>query len=118
MRQHPVFAHDLLANIPYLKDSLDVPYLHHERWDGSGYPRGLKEMEIPLAARIFAIVDVWDALISDRPYRNGWEPDKIRQYLSDNKGIMFDPELVDKFLEIMKDFPGQELNVDGDECDY
>jgi PAS domain S-box-containing protein len=119
MRQHPVMAYDLLKTIPYLHDSLDVPYLHHERWDGSGYPCGLAGKDIPLAARIFAIVDVWDALISDRPYRKGWEIGKIRQYLSENKGIMFDPELVDMFLEIMNDYrPGQELEQEGDDCGY
>jgi HD-GYP domain-containing protein (c-di-GMP phosphodiesterase class II) len=94
MKQHPGFAYDLLSTIPYLHDSLEVPFSHHERWDGSGYPQGLKGEEIPLAARIFAIVDVWDALISDRPYRNGWEPEKIKEYLLENKGKQFDPELV------------------------
>jgi HD-GYP domain-containing protein (c-di-GMP phosphodiesterase class II) len=74
MKTHPVLAYELLSTIPYLHDSLEVPYCHHERWDGSGYPRGLSGEEIPLSARIFAIVDVWDALISDRPYRKGWEP--------------------------------------------
>lgn len=116
MKLHPGMAYDLLSTIPYLHDSLDVPYSHHERWDGSGYPRGLKGREIPLAARIFTIVDVWDALISDRPYRNGWEPEKIRQYLIDNKSIMFDPELVDKFLDLLDaKILGKEIDND-DEC--
>lgn len=69
VRRHPQFAYDMLSSIKYLQPALDIPYCHHEKWDGSGYPRGLKGEEIPLAARIFAVVDVWDALISDRPYR-------------------------------------------------
>lgn len=115
MRTHPVLAYELLSTIPYLHDSLEVPYSHHERWDGSGYPRGLSGEDIPLTARIFAIVDVWDALISDRPYRNGWEPEKIRQYLIDNKSIMFDPVLVDKFIELIdQKLLGKELEGDED----
>ncbi len=101
MKQHPCFAFDLLSSIPYLTDSLDIPYLHHERWDGSGYPKGLKGKDIPLGARIFAIVDVWDALISDRPYRKGWPVENTRQYLLDNKNVLFDPELVDLFLDLI-----------------
>ena len=77
MRLHPVYAFELLSGIAYLREALDIPYAHHEKWDGSGYPRGLKGQEIPLAARIFAIVDVWDALRSDRPYRKGWEPESV-----------------------------------------
>ncbi len=115
MRTHPVLAYELLSTIPYLHDSLEVPYSHHERWDGSGYPRGLSGEDIPLTARIFAIVDVWDALISDRPYRNGWEPEKIRQYLIDNKSIMFDPTLVDKFIDLIdQKLLGKELEGDED----
>jgi HD-GYP domain-containing protein (c-di-GMP phosphodiesterase class II) len=72
MRRHPQYAFDLLAPIPYLRPALDIPYCHHEHWDGSGYPRGLKGEQIPLAARIFSIVDIWDALLSDRPYRDAW----------------------------------------------
>lgn len=104
MKQHPSFAYDLLSSIPYLTDSLEIPFLHHERWNGSGYPKGLKGKDIPLSARIFAIVDVWDALISDRPYRKGWPEENIRQYLKDNKNVLFDPDLVDLFLEL-KDHP-------------
>ncbi len=114
MKTHPVLAYELLSTIPYLHDSLEVPYCHHERWDGSGYPRGLSGEEIPLSARIFAIVDVWDALISDRPYRKGWEPDRIRQYLIDNKAKLFDPILVDIFIELIdKKLLGK--NIDDDE---
>jgi HD-GYP domain-containing protein (c-di-GMP phosphodiesterase class II) len=72
MRRHPEFAHEMLLPILYLRPALDIPYCHHERWDGTGYPRGLKGEEIPLTARIFAVVDVWDALTSDRPYRDAW----------------------------------------------
>jgi PAS domain S-box-containing protein len=116
MKQHPGLAYELLSTIPYLHDSLDVPYCHHERWDGSGYPRGLKGLEIPFAARIFSIVDVWDALISDRPYRMGWEPEKIRQYLIENKSIMFDPDLVDIFIKLIdQKLMGKELE-DDEEC--
>lgn len=104
MKQHPSFAYDLLSSIPYLTDSLEIPFLHHERWNGSGYPKGLKGKDIPLSARIFAIVDVRDALISDRPYRKGWPEENIRQYLKDNKNVLFDPDLVDLFLEL-KDHP-------------
>ena len=72
MKKHPQFAYDMLHSIAYLHRALDIPYCHHEKWDGTGYPRGLKGEQIPLAARIFAIVDVWDALSSDRPYRKAW----------------------------------------------
>jgi HD-GYP domain-containing protein (c-di-GMP phosphodiesterase class II) len=72
MRQHPIYAYNLLSNIPYLKKALEIPYCHHEKWDGSGYPRKLKGLEIPVSARIFAVVDVWDALSSNRPYRPAW----------------------------------------------
>lgn len=112
MKQHPVMAYDLLSMIPYLHDSLEVPYCHHEHWDGSGYPRGLKGTEIPLSARIFSLVDVWDALISDRPYRSGWDPDKIRAYIRENSGKLFDPELVEQFLSVVENFPNSDMNED------
>jgi HD-GYP domain-containing protein (c-di-GMP phosphodiesterase class II) len=102
MRRHPLYALDLLAHIPYLLPALDVPYCHHERFDGSGYPRGLRGAEIPLAARLFAVVDVWDALCSDRPYRAGWPEDQVRQYIIENSGSHFDPAVVEAFLA-MKD---------------
>ena len=101
MRQHPVFAKQLLSGIPYLTPALDIPYYHHERWNGSGYPLGLKGTEIPLAARIFAVIDVWDALNSDRPYRKGWETNQILNYLKSNSGILLDPEVVEVFLELV-----------------
>ena len=98
MRQHPVYAYRLLSGIPYLAPALDIPYYHHERWDGSGYPRGLKKEEIPLPARIFAVVDVWDALSSDRPYRPAWNPESVIRYVKEQAGKQFDPEVVEKFF--------------------
>ncbi len=101
MRQHPVFAHEMLQPIDYLRLALDIPYCHHEKWDGTGYPRGLKGEEIPLAARIFAVVDVWDAVTSDRPYRRGWEREKALAHIQEQKGRHFDPQVVDRFIELM-----------------
>ncbi len=101
MRQHPIYSYRLLAGIPYLQPALDIPYCHHERWDGSGYPRRLKGEEIPLAARIFALIDVWDALSSDRPYRPAWTVDAILNYLKEQSGKHFDPEVVEKFLTLV-----------------
>ncbi|MCX7608066.1 MAG: HD domain-containing protein, partial [Anaerolineales bacterium] len=105
MRQHPQFAYEMLYPIEFLRPALDIPYCHHERWDGTGYPRGLKGEEIPLAARIFAVVDNWDALISDRPYRPAWSKARAREYLRQQAGKMFDPKIVEVFLslEIAKD---------------
>ena len=98
MRQHPIYAYQLLAPIDYLRPALDIPYSHHERWDGTGYPDGLKGDEIPLSARIFAIVDVWDALISDRPYSSAWPRDKALDYIKNMGGTQFDGRVVDVFL--------------------
>lgn len=103
MRQHPQYAYDLLFPIPYLRPALDIPYCHHERWDGSGYPRGLKGEEIPLAARIFAVVDIWDALLYDRPYREAWETDKVIAHLHSRAGNELDPEIVEIFLQLLKE---------------
>lgn len=100
MRRHPELARDLLGAIAYLKPALDIPYCHHEKWDGTGYPRGLKGDQIPLAARIFAVVDVWDALRSDRPYRAGLPEDRVREYLQQQAGHHFDPQIVDVFLNL------------------
>jgi putative nucleotidyltransferase with HDIG domain len=100
MHKHPVYAHEMLSPIPYLHPALDIPYCHHERWDGAGYPRGLKGEQIPLAARIFAVVDVWDALLSDRPYRPGWSEEKVRAYIRDQAGRHFDPQVTKVFLEM------------------
>jgi PAS domain S-box-containing protein/putative nucleotidyltransferase with HDIG domain len=103
MRMHPIYAFEMLAPISFLRPALDIPYSHHERWDGSGYPRGLKGTQIPLSARIFAVVDVWDALRSDRPYRPAWPVTRVRQYLRERAGKHFDPEVVAAFLEMMPD---------------
>jgi len=101
MRRHPQYAYELLWPIRYLRPALDIPYCHHERWDGSGYPRGLRGEEIPLAARIFAVVDVWDALSNPRPYRPAWPQDKVRAYLQEQAGRQFDPEVVAAFLRLL-----------------
>ena len=100
MRMHPTYAYNLLWPISFLRPALDIPYCHHEKWDGSGYPRGLKGEDIPLAARIFAVADVWDALRSDRPYRKAWSDERAREYLREQSGSHFDPQLVDAFLRI------------------
>ena len=99
--QHPDTAYDLLKQISYLEQALDIPYCHHEKWDGTGYPRGLKGEEIPLPARIFAIVDVWDALSSDRPYRKAWDREDVIQYVIDDSGKHFDPRVVNAFLTLV-----------------
>lgn len=94
MRKHPVFAYDLLFPIEFLHPAIAIPYCHHEKWDGTGYPQGLKGGQIPLAARIFAIVDVWDALSSDRPYRPAWAQEKVLAYLREQAEIQFEPDIV------------------------
>ena len=101
MRKHPVYAFEMLSPIAYLRPALEIPYCHHEHWDGDGYPRGLKGEEIPFAARMFSIVDVWDALRTDRPYRRALPEDQVREYIHASAGILFDPKIVTKFLEIM-----------------
>jgi PAS domain S-box-containing protein len=98
MRQHPLYAYDMLSPISYLRPALDIPYCHHEKWDGSGYPRGLAGEQIPLAARLFAVVDVYDALTSDRPYREAWSRKKALEYIQQQAGQHFDPEIVSTFL--------------------
>jgi putative nucleotidyltransferase with HDIG domain len=100
MRQHPVFGFEMLSAIKFLQPAIDIPYCHHERWDGSGYPRGLRGEEIPLPARIFAIVDVWDALVSDRPYRKAMPPADVIAYLRENTGTHFDPNLIEPFINL------------------
>ena len=112
MHKHPVFAYEMLFPIEYLRPALDIPYCHHERWDGTGYPRGLKRDEIPLAARLFAVVDVWDALSSDRPYRKAWPMEKILDYINSQSGTHFDPQVVELFLLIITEItsPNDNLN--------
>jgi len=101
MRQHPVWAHEIISAIGFLEPALDIPYCHHERWDGEGYPRGLSGESIPLAARVFAVVDVWDALRSDRPYRRAWEEDRVLAHLREQAGGQFDPAVVREFLSML-----------------
>jgi PAS domain S-box-containing protein len=105
MRRHPIYAFDMLYPITYLHPALDIPYCHHEWWDGSGYPRGLKGAEIPLEARLFAIVDVWDALSSDRPYRKACAPAEVRAHLQKQAGCQFEPCLVEVFLSLLDETP-------------
>ena len=101
MRRHPQLAHDMLASIVYLRKAIDIPYCHHEKFDGTGYPQGLKGEEIPLVARVFAVVDVWDALTSDRPYRKAWTREEALDYIREQNGKHFDPEVVNAFLQMI-----------------
>jgi putative nucleotidyltransferase with HDIG domain len=103
MRRHPQYAYDMLSPVSYLHPALAIPYSHHEHWDGNGYPQGLKGEEIPLAARLFAVVDVWDALTSDRPYRPAWTPQETITYIRGLSGKQFDPNVVKKFLEMLEE---------------
>lgn len=103
MRKHPQFAYDMLFPSPYLQGSLDIPYCHHEKWDGTGYPRGLKGEEIPLIARIFALVDVWDAVTSDRPYRSAWSQEQALHHIYSPSSSHFDPHIVEVFLGMMEE---------------
>ena len=102
MRQHPIYAQRFLSKIEYLRPALDIPYCHHEKWDGTGYPQGLKDKQIPLAARIFAVVDVWDALSSDRPYRLALPKDEVINYIKEENGKHFDPKVVEAFLKLIE----------------
>lgn len=103
MRRHPVFAYNLLTTNKSIAIIKNIAYCHHEKWDGSGYPRGLKGDEIPLAARIFAVVDVWDALCSNRPYRRAWQEDKVRTFIGNESGKHFDPKITETFLNMEVD---------------
>jgi HD-GYP domain-containing protein (c-di-GMP phosphodiesterase class II) len=105
MQMHPQYAFDMLSPIAYLRPALDIPYCHHEKWDGTGYPRGLKGEQIPLVARLFAVVDVWDALRSDRPYRAAWPEEKVRAHIRSLAGTHFDPRAVAAFWQLL----GEEL---------
>ncbi len=102
MRKHPKYALDLISPIAYLSRSLDIPYCHHEKWDGTGYPRGLSGEAIPLEARIFSIIDVWDALRSDRPYRPSWDVEKTKNYIREESGKSFDPAVVEAFFQMIE----------------
>jgi HD-GYP domain-containing protein (c-di-GMP phosphodiesterase class II) len=99
MKLHPAYAYEMLAPISFLQQAIDIPYCHHEKWDGSGYPRGLRGEQIPLAARLFSIVDIWDALSSDRPYRPAWPQEKVRKHLHSLSGTHFEPGIVDLFIQ-------------------
>lgn len=105
MQQHPLFAYNLLKSIDYLKPALDIPHLHHEKWDGTGYPHGLSGENIPLPARLFAVVDVYDALTSDRPYRKAWSRENAIAYIHDQSGSHFDPDIVKIFLSYLQQKP-------------
>jgi hypothetical protein len=105
MKKHPLYAREMLAKVPFLKVSLDVPYLHHERWNGSGYPLGLKGTEIPLSARIFAAVDIWDAITSDRPYHTRLSKEEAIAYLRSQAGILLDPHIVAILISHLTDQP-------------
>lgn len=102
MKRHPQYAYDLLLSIPYLRPALEIPYYHHEWWNGNGYPQGVSGEDIPLPARIFAIVDVWDALLSDRPYRTAWPEEKVMEYIIDLAGKQFDPNVVAAFQRMFE----------------
>lgn len=105
MRKHPNYAYSMLSPIEYLRPALDIPYCHHERWDGTGYPRGLKGEQIPLSARLFAVADVWDALLSDRPYRPRWRREEALDYIRSQSGKHFDPDVVELFLRVIGEAP-------------
>jgi putative nucleotidyltransferase with HDIG domain len=100
MYKHPTYAHEMLSEINFLKPALDIPLYHHEKWDGTGYPHGLSGEEIPLSARIFAVVDVWDSLSSDRPYREAWPVEDVKSHIREQSGKSFDPQVVDVFFQL------------------
>lgn len=108
MRMHPVFAYEMLSPIEFLVPALDIPHCHHEKWDGTGYPRGLRGEQIPVAARIFAVIDVWDALRSDRPYRPGWPKERVKAHIIGGAGTHFDPKVVAAFEHLLEE---QEIPV-------
>jgi HD-GYP domain-containing protein (c-di-GMP phosphodiesterase class II) len=100
MKLHPVLAYEMLHPIEYLRPAMEIPHCHHEMWDGTGYPTGLKGDKIPFSARIFAVVDVWDALSSNRPYRSGWPKDKVKGHISSLSGTHFDPKVIEAFFNM------------------
>lgn len=110
MRLHPVYAYEMLRPVEFLRPALAIPYAHHEKWDGTGYPRGLRGADIPLEARLFAVVDVWDALSSDRPYRKAWPVEQVIAHIRSLAGTHFDREVVQIFLSLVaSDFEVQPL---------
>jgi len=102
MMKHTQIAHDMFNVVEYLKPAMDIPYCHHERWNGSGYPRGLKGTQIPIAARIFAVVDVWEAMRTDRPHNPAWPDNVAMEYIRKSAGELFDPQVVRVFLEVIQ----------------
>ncbi len=112
MRKHPMYAYEWLSPIEFLEPALDIPYNHHERWNGDGYPRGLRGEAIPLAARIFAVVDVWDALSSDRPYRDAWPHERVIDYLREQSNVQFDPGVVEAFVRLLENEGGGRASFD------
>lgn len=113
VEQHPSFARLIIEPVEILRTALDIPLHHHERWDGTGYPNGLVGEQIPWAARIFAVVDVWDALMSELPYRPAWDPEVAKEHLLDNRGRHFDPEVVDAFLLLQGEPVAKLATVEG-----
>ena len=119
MQRHPVRAREMLEGVDFLRPAIAIPCCHHERWDGSGYPKGTSGEDIPLAARIFALIDVWDALVNDRPYRKAWSPEDAIAYIKKNSGTLFDPKVVEVFSanidQLREQYPeiDEKLQVDG-----
>jgi putative two-component system response regulator len=103
MRKHPQYVYDMLYSVQYLRPALSIPYCHHEKWDGTGYPRGLKGEQIPISARLFAVADVWDALTSDRPYRPAWSREEALDFIREQSGSHFDPQVVELFLKLLQE---------------
>ena len=101
MKQHPELGYEMLAPIPFLRPAIDIVHCHHENWDGSGYPRGLKGEEIPLSARIFSVCNVWDALMTDQPYRKAWIEEEALSYIEHGSGKQFDPDIVAAFMKFI-----------------
>jgi HD-GYP domain-containing protein (c-di-GMP phosphodiesterase class II) len=102
MMKHTLIAYNMVTSVANLRPAADIPYCHHERWDGTGYPRGLRGRQIPLSARIFAVVDVWDAIRTGRPHSPAWPEELASQYIQKASGTLFDPEVVKVFLEVLK----------------
>jgi len=113
MQRHPVYAHEMLSPIEYLKPALSIPYSHHEKWHGSGYPQGLKGEQIPLPARLFAVVDVWDALLSDRRYRQGWSEERVLEHIRSLAGTHFDPKAVELLIQVLREKKQESRHDDG-----
>lgn len=119
MQRHPARAREMLEDVDFLRPAIAIPCCHHERWDGSGYPKGTKGEDIPLAARIFAVIDVWDALVNDRPYRKAWSPEDAIAYIKKSSGTLFDPKVVEVFSanidQLREQYPeiDEKLQVDG-----